>query len=61
MPGTCNHALEGFDHAMDPGKCVGNCGRRSDCLSICANDYTPFFHDAVSVIDTACDVFEPPG
>jgi hypothetical protein len=29
--------------------------------SICAADYTPFFHDAVSVIDTACDEFEPPG
>jgi hypothetical protein len=29
--------------------------------SICSLDYTPFFHDAVSVIDTACDLFEPPG
>ncbi|WAS94301.1 hypothetical protein [Nannocystis punicea] len=29
--------------------------------SVCASDYTPFFNDAVSVIDTACDQFEPPG
>lgn len=29
--------------------------------SVCSLDYTPFFHDAVSVIDTACDLFEPPG
>ena len=29
--------------------------------SICAMNYTPFFHDAVSVIDTACDDFQPPG
>lgn len=29
--------------------------------SVCAPDYTPFFHEAVSVIDLACDEFEPPG
>jgi hypothetical protein len=29
--------------------------------SICAADFTPFFADAVSVIDQACDVFVPPG
>ncbi|MCA9717266.1 MAG: hypothetical protein KC468_21505, partial [Myxococcales bacterium] len=28
--------------------------------SVCASDYTPFFVDAVSVIDFACDSFEPP-
>ncbi|MFZ6180029.1 hypothetical protein [Nannocystis pusilla] len=29
--------------------------------SVCAADYTPFFAEAVGVIDTACDEFEPPG
>ncbi|MCY1072600.1 hypothetical protein OV090_48085 [Nannocystis sp. RBIL2] len=29
--------------------------------SVCAADYTPFFAEAVGVIDTACDQFEPPG
>ena len=29
--------------------------------SVCAPDYTPFFLEAVSVIDLACDEFEPPG
>ncbi len=29
--------------------------------SVCAADYGPFFLDAVSVIDSACDGFEPPG
>jgi len=29
--------------------------------SVCAADYTPFFVDAVSVIDFVCDNFEPPG
>jgi len=28
---------------------------------VCANDYTPFFSAAVSVIDSACSDFEPPG
>jgi hypothetical protein len=28
--------------------------------SVCAPDYSPFFADAVSVIDTACDGFVPP-
>ena len=28
---------------------------------VCANDYTPFFDSAVSVIDSACSDFEPPG
>jgi hypothetical protein len=28
--------------------------------SVCAADYTPFFVEAVSVIDFACDTFEPP-
>lgn len=28
---------------------------------ICAADYAPFFSDAVSIIDTACDEFEPEG
>jgi len=28
---------------------------------VCAPDYTPFFLDAVSVIATACDDFDPPG
>jgi hypothetical protein len=27
--------------------------------SVCAPDYAPFFEAAVSVIDTACEVFEP--
>jgi hypothetical protein len=29
--------------------------------SICSPDYAPFFDQAVSVIDTACEQFEPPG
>ncbi|MFO7562104.1 MAG: hypothetical protein R6X02_05645 [Enhygromyxa sp.] len=29
--------------------------------SVCAADYAPFFEQAVSVIDTACDEFEPVG
>jgi hypothetical protein len=29
--------------------------------SICSLDYAPFFDSAVSVIDTACEQFEPPG
>ncbi|HEY8374955.1 MAG TPA: hypothetical protein VIK91_00645, partial [Nannocystis sp.] len=29
--------------------------------SVCAPDYTPFFLEAVNVIDFACDVFEPVG
>ncbi|HEY8380237.1 MAG TPA: hypothetical protein VIK91_27295, partial [Nannocystis sp.] len=29
--------------------------------SVCAPDYAPFFAEAVSVIDTACDDFSPPG
>jgi len=29
--------------------------------SVCAPDYTPFFQQAVSVIDAACDNFTPPG
>jgi len=28
---------------------------------ICAPDYSPFFQDAISVIDLACDNFTPPG
>jgi len=29
--------------------------------SVCAPDYTPFFIDAVSVIDASCEIFEPVG
>lgn len=29
--------------------------------SICSPDYAPFFDAAVSVVDTACEQFEPPG
>ena len=29
--------------------------------SICSPDYAPFFDASVSVIDTACQEFEPPG
>lgn len=29
--------------------------------SICENDYAPFFVDAISVIDAACDIFTPEG
>jgi hypothetical protein len=29
--------------------------------SVCAADYAPFFEQAVAVIDTACDLFEPVG
>lgn len=29
--------------------------------SICVDDYAPFFVDAISVIDAACDIFTPEG
>jgi hypothetical protein len=29
--------------------------------SVCEPDYAPYFADAVSVVDEACDAFEPPG
>jgi hypothetical protein len=29
--------------------------------AVCEPDYAPFFDQAVSVIDTACEEFEPPG
>lgn len=29
--------------------------------SVCEPDYAPFFQDAVAVIDSACEDFEPPG
>ena len=29
--------------------------------SVCAPDYIPFFLEAVSLIDTTCDAFIPPG
>jgi hypothetical protein len=28
---------------------------------VCASDYTPFFDEAIAVIDTACSGFTPPG
>lgn len=40
---------------------VGYFGDRGIIDSICAPDYSPFFQDAVSVIDYACDEFIPPG
>lgn len=30
-------------------------------VSVCEQDYAPFFSSAVSVIQSACDEFEPPG
>ena len=29
--------------------------------NICATDYGPFFMDAISVIESACNDFKPPG
>ena len=29
--------------------------------SVCAEDYRPFFEEAVGVIDDVCDIFDPPG
>ena len=29
--------------------------------NVCADSYQQFFHDAISVIDSACDGFVPPG
>jgi hypothetical protein len=29
--------------------------------SVCADDYVPFFTEAVGLIDTACDEYTPPG
>jgi hypothetical protein len=43
--------LRAFTEAFDHGS-VG---------PVCAPDYAPFFADAVSVIDSACSDFEPPG
>jgi hypothetical protein len=40
---------------------VDSFGDRGVAGSICANDYIPFFLDAVDVIDTTCDEFEPEG
>lgn len=34
---------------------------RGQWASVCASDYAPFFADAVSAIDAACDDFVPPG
>lgn len=39
---------------------VDSWGDRGIAGSICAESYEPFFQDAVSVIDTTCDEFEPP-
>jgi hypothetical protein len=36
-------------------------GARGFYGSVCAEDYTPFFLDAVDDIDAACEDFEPPG
>lgn len=35
-------------------------GERGLLASVCAEDYSPFFEEAVSTIDTACDEFIPP-
>ena len=40
---------------------VGYFGDRGIIDSICAPDYSPFFQQAVEVIDYACDEFVPPG
>ena len=40
---------------------VGYFGERGIIDSICAPDYSPFFQQAVGVIDYACDQFVPPG
>jgi hypothetical protein len=40
---------------------VESFGDRGHWCSVCLPEYTTCFHDAVSVIDTACDEFEPPG
>ncbi|MGH1340634.1 MAG: hypothetical protein ACRBN8_03710 [Nannocystales bacterium] len=40
---------------------VGAFGSRGFVGSVCAPSYDGFFSDAVSVIDTACDEFEPEG
>ncbi|MFY0535767.1 hypothetical protein [Nannocystis pusilla] len=40
---------------------VGYFGERGIIDSICAPDYSPFFQEAVGVIDYACDEFVPPG
>ncbi|MBL8943795.1 MAG: hypothetical protein JNK45_11640 [Myxococcales bacterium] len=39
---------------------VDSWGDRGIAGSICAENYEPFFQDAVSVIDTTCDEFVPP-
>lgn len=39
---------------------VGYFGERGIIDSICAPDYSPFFQQAVGVIDYACDEFVPP-
>jgi hypothetical protein len=36
-------------------------GERGIWASVCSPDYTPFFQEAVGLIDAACDEFEPPG
>jgi hypothetical protein len=39
---------------------VQSFGDRGLLASVCAEDYSPFFEEAVSTIDTACDEFIPP-
>ena len=40
---------------------VESFGDRGHWCSVCEPEYSTCFHDAVSVIDTACEEFEPPG
>jgi hypothetical protein len=40
---------------------VESFGDRGHWCSVCLPEYSTCFHDAVSVIDTACEEFEPPG
>lgn len=56
--GPCNFfeasgapALQSFVQSFDD---------RGSLASVCAEDYSPFFEEAVSTIDTACDAFVPP-
>ncbi len=61
--GICDPIVEGGDGAQDSPRLRqwAESFPHGQTGSVCASDYTDFFLDAVAVIDTACDDFEPPG
>lgn len=58
IPDPAEGCKNGGDHWRE---FVGLFGDRGLVEQVCAEDYTPFFSQAVSLIDTTCDAFDPPG